>query len=222
MIKTVIFDFDGTLADTEQWSLDIYNELAVKYNYKSYTLSEFEEMKKLPLSKIISMIDIPYTKIFLLLKEGQKILKKHINDVHAFNDDLKNVLIKIKELTGTIGIVSSNTKKNIKRFCKNKDIENMNFIFSSPLFAKEIKIFRIINKYNLKPDEVLYVGDELRDVESSKKAGIKIAAATWGYNDRSLLQQSNPDFLIDDITELIDILKNINGNKPVESKRSNL
>ncbi len=213
MIKTVIFDFDGTLADTEQWSLDIYNELAVKYNYKSYTLSEFEEMKKLPLSKIISMIDIPYTKIFVLLKEGQKILKKHINDVQAFNDDLKNVLIKIKELTGTIGIISSNTKKNIRRFCKNKDIENMNFFFSSPLFAKEIKIFRIINKYRLKPDEVLYVGDEVRDVESSRKAGIKIAAATWGYNNRSLLEKSNPDFLIDDITELVDILKNINGNK---------
>lgn len=207
MIKIVIFDFDGTLADTERWSLDIYNELAAKYGYKTYTISQFEEMKKLPLSKIISLIDIPYTKIFLMLKAGQKILKKHINDVHAFNDDLKNILVQIKEIVGTIGIISSNTKKNIRRFCKNKEIENMNFIFSSPLFAKEIKIFRILRKYKLKPHEILYVGDEVRDVESSKKAGIKIAAATWGYNCRSLLENANPDFLIDDLTDLIDILK---------------
>ncbi len=212
MIKIVIFDFDGTLADTEQWSLDIYNELAIKYNYKTYTLEQFEEMKKMPLSKIISVIDIPYTKIFLLLKEGQKILKKHINDVHAFNNNLKNILIEIKKLTDIIGIVSSNTKKNIRRFCKNKDIQNMDFIFSSPLFAKEIKIFRILKKYKLKPDELLYVGDEVRDIESSKKAGIKIAAATWGYNNRSVLEKSDPDFLIDDIMELTDILKDLNQN----------
>ena len=49
----LIYDFDGTLADTEQWTLDIYNELALKYGYKTYTLAEFELMKKMPLLLII-------------------------------------------------------------------------------------------------------------------------------------------------------------------------
>lgn len=205
MIKIVIFDFDGTIADTEQWTLDIYNELATKYGYKTYTIREMEEMKKMHLSKLLTVPDIPYSKVFILLKEGQSILKKNINNVRAFTEDLKKILMQIRELTGTIGIISSNTKKNIRRFCKNKDIE-MDFIISSPLFTKEIKINRIINKYRVKPEEILYVGDEVRDIESSQKAGVKIASATWGYNDKELLSESNPDYLIDSISELIEIL----------------
>lgn len=209
MIKIVIFDFDGTIADTEQWTLDIYNELALKYGYRTYTIKEMEEMKKMHLSKIISELGIPYSKIFLLLKEGQQILKKNINNVHAFTEELKQVLQKIRFLSGTVGIISSNTKKNIRRFCKNKDID-MDFIISSPLFTKEVKINRIIKKYRVKPENILYVGDEVRDIESSKKSGVKVASATWGYNDKDLLEESEPDYVIDDISELIDIIKKEN------------
>ncbi len=210
MIKLIIFDFDGTLADTERWTLDIYNELAVKYGYPALTLEEFEEMKKMPLNKIIASYEIPYTKMFSLLKEGQKILKKHINDVSAFEPDLKAILIKIGKMVGAVGIISSNTKKNIRRFCKNKDIDNIDFIISSPLFTKEVKIFHILNRYKIHPQQALYVGDEVRDIESSKKAGVQVAAATWGYNDRILLEQAKPDYLIDNINDLLDIIRGEN------------
>lgn len=206
MIKMVIFDFDGTIADTEKWSLDIYNTLAKKYGYRTYTLEEFEEIKKHPIPKIITMLDIPYRKIFTLLKEGQKILKKNINSVEPFNDNIKNILDAIKKQTGTIGFISSNTKKNIRRFCKNKKI-SVDFIRSSPLFTKEIMIQSIMRNYKVKPHEVIYVGDEVRDIESSKKAGVYMAAATWGYNSRELLSQAKPDFLIDDISELLNIIQ---------------
>ena len=93
MIKIVIFDFDGTIADTEQWTLDIYNELATKYGYKTYTIREMEEMKKMHLSKLLTVLDIPYSKVFILLKEGQSILKKNINNVRAFTEDLKKILM---------------------------------------------------------------------------------------------------------------------------------
>jgi len=211
MIKIVIFDFDGTIADTEQWTLDIYNELALKYGYKTYTIKEMEEMKKMHLSKLIPELGIPYSKVFLLLKEGQKILKKNINNVHTFTDDLRQILSDIRKLTGTLGIISSNTKKNIRRFCKNKEID-MDFIVSSPLFTKEIKINRIIKKYHVTPDQILYIGDEVRDIDSSRKSGVKIASATWGYNDRDLLAESEPDYLIDSLSELIPILQKENRN----------
>ena len=211
MIKCVIYDFDGTLADTERFSLNIYNELAEKYGYRTYTLEDLEELKQMPLTKLISMVDIPYHKIFSLIREGQGILKKHINDVKGFQEDLAATLEQIKEMTGQAGVISSNSKKNIKRFLKNKEIHTMDFVISSPLFSKEAKISKIMRKEDLRPGEVLYVGDEVRDIQSSQKAGIRVAAATWGYQHRSLLEDARPTYLIDNLRELITIVKNLNG-----------
>ncbi len=209
MIKMVVFDFDGTLADTEQWTLEIYNKLAKKYGYQQFTIYELEELKKLPFNKIISMMGVPYTKIFPLLKEGQADLKKHINDVNAFDNDLKNILCDIKHSVETVGIISSNTKKNIRKFCRDKHL-SFDFIISSPLFTKEVKIHRVIKKNKIQPQELLYVGDEIRDIEAAKKAQVKMAAAKWGYNAPQMLAEAEPDYLIDDIRDVLSIIKTEN------------
>ena len=209
MIKCVIFDFDGTLADTEGWALSIYNELAFKSGYRTYTIEEIEKLKKMPTLKAVQTTGIPYRKLFSMLNKGQRMLKKHINDVEAFSPRIKEFLLEIETLSGKIGIISSNTKKNIRRFLNAKHIENMDFIISSPLFSKETKIHSVLKKEKLHPEEVLYVGDELRDIEASKKAGIYIAAATWGYNARSLLQEAKPNFILESLEDVISILKSL-------------
>ena len=50
---------------------------------------------------------------------------------------------------------------------------------------------------HLKSQEILYVGDELRDVKASQKAGIPVAAVTWGFNSRESLAASKPTYLFD-------------------------
>jgi phosphoglycolate phosphatase len=59
-------------------------------------------------------------------------------------------------------------------------------------------------EYSLASDECVYVGDETRDVEAARKAGMRSAAVTWGFNSRELLEKSRPDFLIDRPGELLE------------------
>ena len=84
----------------------------------------------------------------------------------------------------------------------------MDFIISSPLFSKEIKINKIKKKLKLKDEEILYVGDEVRDVVSAHKANIPIASVTYGYNTKEYLSSENPTYFIDSLKELSDIIKN--------------
>ena len=206
MIRCIIFDFDGTLADTEQFSLNIYNELAEKYNFNKFTKQQYEEAKKLPFSKGLALTGVPASQIVPLLNKGQKLLKAQINNVEPFTDKLKEIIESLKQQVEYVGIISSNTKKNIKRFLKNMDIE-VDFIKSSPLFTKEIKITNIMHKLKLQQKDILYVGDETRDIISSNKAGVYSAGVTWGYNSAEMLEKENPTYLINQLSEIFDIIK---------------
>ncbi len=56
---------------------------------------------------------------------------------------------------------------------------------------------RMCNKHKIKNNEVIYVGDEDRDIIASKKVKIKTIAVTWGFNSKNKLIKENPDYLVD-------------------------
>ena len=82
----------------------------------------------------------------------------------------------------------------------------MNFIVTSALFSKEVKIKKIMRRFRLAPEEVLYIGDEHRDIISSQNANVDIASATWGYNSVEYLSTANPTYMIDSINDLFKII----------------
>ncbi len=206
MIKCVIFDFDGTLADTARQIMAVYNIIAEKYGYEKRDMDDFHLLRQMNLSTAMQLVDIPIKKMPSLIKEGQKIFKNYVHEVDSFTENLPEILSKIKELCGTIGIISSNTKKNIKMFLEHRNINTMDFVISSPLFSKEAKIKSIMRKYKLFASDILYVGDETRDVDSAKKAGVKSVAVTWGWTGKDLLHKHDPDYIIDSFDELLPVI----------------
>ncbi|MFH0922731.1 MAG: HAD hydrolase-like protein, partial [Candidatus Micrarchaeota archaeon] len=60
----------------------------------------------------------------------------------------------------------------------------------------------LVKKYELDPKRTFYVGDTSGDVEAGKAAGVKTIGITWGFQHKSILAESKPDFLIDDIKEI--------------------
>lgn len=206
MIKCVIFDFDGTLADTARQIMVVYNIIAEKYGYEKRDMDDFHLLRQMNLSTAMQLVDIPIKKMPSLIKEGQKIFKNYVHEVDGFSDNLNEMLVRIKDLCGTIGIISSNTKKNIKLFLEHRGIDCVDFVISSPLFTKERKIKTIMKKYRLFPSDILYVGDETRDVDSAKKAGVRSVAVTWGWTGRDLLKKHSPDYIIDSFDELLPVI----------------
>ena len=53
---------------------------------------------------------------------------------------------------------------------------------------------------------MLYIGDELRDVKASQKAGVPIAAVTWGFNSKESLAACSPDYLFDSPADFLRLL----------------
>ncbi|KAF5080654.1 HAD hydrolase-like protein [Acetobacterium wieringae] len=211
--KCVVFDFDGTLADTEEKAFNIYNELATKYKYSTVTMEELQHIKNLHVKEIKEIVDIPFYQFPRALRDGQKMMRKESNEIHAFAPDIHAFFTALRRETKHIGILTSNIKKTVSDFLITYDISHeIEFIMCSALMSKSKKIKKVLRKHDIKPSEMLYIGDEVRDIEACHKVGVDVAAVNWGYNTPLALEKCKPTFMIDNIWKVIDIVKTKNDH----------
>lgn len=206
MIKTVIFDFDGTIADTFSTILKLFNKRSAEFGMEKITRNEVEKLRNLGIKAILGKFGIHLLKLPRIVKTIRNDLKSNISSVKIFSG-MKSAIHKLKLKKYKIGIVSSNTKENIEKFLKANDLMIFNFIYSEKdLFGKGRKLGSLKKKFRLNQDEVIYIGDEVRDIDACRENMIKIISVTWGFNKRYILQQNNPDYLVNKPQEILKIL----------------
>ncbi|MGB7376862.1 MAG: HAD-IA family hydrolase [Rivularia sp. (in: cyanobacteria)] len=207
--KVIIFDFDGTIADTVDALVNIANRLAVEFNYAQITPEEFVILKNLTSREIFKYCGIPLFKIPFLLKKVKRELKNKIPELKPIQG-IPEALVELKNDGNRLGVVTSNSKDNVQEFLKVNNLDNL-FEFVHPgvtIFGKTKIINNILRQKQIKTQEVIYVGDETRDIEASRKSQIKVVSVTWGFNSEAALTKENPDFLIHHPRELVEIVKN--------------
>lgn len=204
--KILIFDFDGTLADSLQLFVEIFNRLASKYNYVPATRSQVEYLRGKSAREVISELKIPKYKLPIIFIEGKREFSKSMTDLKLFSG-MRNILPGLKK-NYSLGIVTSNSVENVNKFFKKNNIEAFDFIYSdNNFFGKGKVIKRLIKKYNFNAENLIYIGDEVRDIEAAYESGIKIISVSWGFNTRQVLLKNKPDAVVDTPTQLLAALK---------------
>jgi phosphoglycolate phosphatase-like HAD superfamily hydrolase len=142
-----------------------------------------------------------------LLRKVREYLHQEILNLKTI-PGIQDALVQLKHEGYCLGILTSNSEENVKLFLKKHGLQYLfTFIYSeTSLFSKDKSIRKLMKKNNLSSEEIIYVGDETRDIEASKKIHIKVIAVTWGFNSGEVLAQHNPDFLIQQPSELIEVL----------------
>lgn len=194
MLSEVVFDFDGSLADTFEQQVSLIREFKPGLNqemidiYRSNGARVAMKRLKLSLGEILRMA----TKI----KNEQK---KMIEEAKAFRG-IKQLIVDLRERGMGVGILSSNSKENINRWLIKNGIEIDWVRSESTIFGKEKAIIKV------KSENMVYVGDEVRDIEACHKIGVKIVAVTWGFNSKEALRNARADYLVDNSKELRNLL----------------
>ena len=195
MIKYIIFDFDGTLADSQAVFISVYNQIAIKNRYKQIQPENLESLRAMPLKERCQYLKVPLYKIPFLAADFLRGYKKALPELTLFAG-MEQVLEILKEKGYQIAVLSSNSKSNISEFLKNNGIDSINGIYcSTSLFGKDKLLSRFLRKYRLQPSQVLYVGDEFRDIIACQKVGIKIIWVAWGYELKQSIVGSKPDYI---------------------------
>lgn len=203
MAKYVVFDFDGTIADTFTVVEEIAHQMLAKY---AITMDS-HEAKTLGLQGAILKSKFPKWKIPEALQELRQKINLRIKENVTLFPEMGEVLRELSK-NYRLGIVSSNSGENIAAFLANNGISELfTFIYSdSSLFGKHVVLKRLCKKYGIDYSNIVYVGDEDRDIQAAGKLGIKVIAVTWGYNFEELLRKENPDFLIESPSQILPIL----------------
>lgn len=199
--KTVIFDFDGTIADTENLILEAYTQVSKWLKTPQITPELSQRLKKMTAGQILKEFK-PKWKIPILIVAVRSILHKKTDQMKAFSG-MTEVLKTLKK-DYKLGILSSNSASLIKKFLKYNDLEYFDFVIGEKkLLGKGQRLQKLIQKYNLDKDQTIYVGDELKDIAAAKVADIKAISVAWGLNDPETLRANNAQFFVQTPTELL-------------------
>ena len=203
---TLIFDFDGTIADTLSAIVRLVNEHADEYHIRPLADSDVDELRGMSNLDIIKKYKVPLVKIPSLVLRAQKELNQRIDEMALF-PGMKELILGLKNRGVRLGILTSNSRENVQKFLRAQALDVFDFIHAEQnFFGKNWALLHLLKKYGLKKNEVLYVGDEVRDIEACQKVGVPVIAVSWGFHRRKLLSDKAPTYLVDAAPDIMTIV----------------
>ena len=204
--NTVIFDFDGTLADTFTYILLVFKEIAEEYDINIEGV-DVEAMRSLSVIQLLKYFHIPLYKLPFIVLEGQKRMKRYAPKIKPIKG-IPEVLNELKKRNYRMGILTSNSVENVDDFLTRHDLDMFDFLLSqNNLFGKDRSLRSLMKKYKIVKDEAIYVGDEIRDLDACHTVQIDVVAVGWGFNTPGILKTLRPTFIVDTPEDLLTILK---------------
>lgn len=203
---TILFDFDGTLADTMMLIHDVFNRLSGVYRYPRLKEEDIESHRHLSLREFIAQHGIPLWKVPLIAIHARRMMHGEMDKIMP-PKGLVDVLTNMHDSGRYVmDILTSNRRNNVLKFLSQHHIGWFDEVESThAILSKKRRVEKYIRRKGLDPSTVFYVGDTTIDVESARHAGAKTVAVSWGLNTPEALAKACPDYLVDDPAELLDI-----------------
>lgn len=212
-MKYIVFDFDGTLANSRDVFIQAWNVYASVYHYDPITQAEVDATKHLSLHQRAKKFHFPMHKLPIIIPKVHRYFREHIKEVKLY-PGIKEMLQSLTQEGYEIFILSSNEKENIKLLLQQEEIDLINDVLtSSKIFGKDSVLKKLIKKYYLKPGELLYVGDELRDIQACNKVNVPFMWVSWGIDGFDLIEKENPEFVVHTPEEIIHKLITLSPHK---------
>jgi len=220
MINTILFDFDGVIADSLESSFKWFEHAALVFNIKLpvKTAEELKENFVEPFPELYSNLGFQWK------RDRDEIFREYIS-YHTKNPAILvgGIEAVIKKLAGIpflkLGIVSSNEQtildENLKchNLAKYFDIViGVDRELNIPLKPDPTILLMALDKLGASPSNSVYIGDQPSDMLTARNASeimsngsMKTIAITTGFASRQKLEESNPraDFIVDHPSEII-------------------
>ena len=204
MDSIIIFDFDGTIADTISAGFEIINSHAEKYGYKRLDGDINTHFSAL---QLVKLAEIKFWKLPYLIYQLKKKLSEKADEIKLL-PEAKELIKKLSDAGHELGILTSNSFKNVKTFLKKYNLDSY-FIYTRTdvsLFGKRkalAKTKKLLNK------KIIYIGDELRDIEACRKNNIPIVSITWGLNSYEALEEHNTGYVAKNADEAYSLIEKL-------------
>lgn len=201
----LVFDFDGTIADSLDLAIEQYNRVAPFLRTKRVARGELARLRRLDAKTAMRESGVSLWKVPLLVSAIRLSMRSHVDSVEPCAG-IVDAIRGLRREGVRCSILSTNSTRNIERFLDRHDLRVFEHVVgSASMFGKAREIGRLADRAGYDRDRILYVGDEVRDLQAARAAGVRSIAVSWGYADRDALSRHQPGHVIDRPDELLAI-----------------
>ena len=210
--RCIIFDFDGTIADTLGAVVEVFNIYASEKGYTPLTEANLPILRAKDPARILLDLGVRKYQLPFLAYRARRDLASRIPDLSIF-PGMKEAIGELRAAGYRLALLSVNSEENVRAFLAQNGIPDFDdyLCSASVLFGKAGKLRRYLRRKELDPRSVVLVGDEVRDIEAARKAGTKIICVSWGFHDPSALMRYQPDALVSEAGKIPGAVRELLG-----------
>ncbi len=209
--QLLVFDFDGTLVDTKQDIADSVNRALTELKLRTLDRETLHTFIGKGVNHLMtrSLEGTGYTDLPSAIDAFMRHYEEHLMDQTSLFPNCRETLEHFSEKENTI--LSNKPTRFITQILDALDCcEPFSTIIGGDLMpAKKPDpggLLHILEQHNVRPEDALMIGDSLVDVDTGKRAGVKTCGVTYGHAGRETLESVQPDWIIDDLLELKQIV----------------
>lgn len=211
--NTIIFDLDGTLINTLEDLMNSVNFALEKYNFPHRNLEEIQSFVGNGVKKLVELSSPEGTSEEVVAKL-LKIFKEHYKE---------NSMVKTAPYEGIIEMLDEVNKAGIKTAVVTNKMQDAAIDVVRHYFGDRIEgvigqvdglpqkpapdgVWKAIEKLGSKLDDCIYIGDSEVDCATAHNANLPIIGCTWGFRDKSVLEENKAEYIIDKPCEILPIV----------------
>lgn len=203
----VVFDFDGTLADSLTWFRTALSDVIEKHGLTPICEERAEALRGMAPKAIMDELGIPTWKLPFIAADVRDRAAKNVDQITLF-DGIAPMMRELAEAGISIAVVSSNGETAI-RAVLGSELGGLvdQYACGAALFGKAAVFRKVVRKAGSTPARTLCIGDEVRDIDAAREAGCACGAVSWGFATPEILQAQSPDRLYGEVREIaVDVL----------------
>lgn len=205
--RLFIFDFDGTLADSYPFFAQVFNQLAGEHGFRQIDPALAHTYRHYTPRQIMQKLDMPPWKLPVIMKSFIGLMHQNAASIALF-DGIGDMLAALARSGAQLAIVSSNSEVNVRQIL-GPEIAKLflQFECGMSLFGKAARIRKVIKAADVARSGVIYIGDQVPDLQAAYKEKIAFGAVPWGYGAIESLRIHLPTVEFDSVASIAATLR---------------
>lgn len=212
--NATIFDLDGTLLNTLDDLADSVNYVMEAHGFPTHTRDEVRRFVGNGVPLLIERAVPAGTgrEIYeQCLAEFKSHYEQNMCNKTGPYDGIPELLAALRDRGVGMAIVSNKFDAAVKELCHRYYGEFIHVAIGERADVRKKpapdSVFTALRELGASAEKALYIGDSDVDIQTARNAGLTSVGVTWGFRDRSLLEQEGANYIIDTPVQLLDIMK---------------